>query len=98
MSLSRAFSQTNPGVGIHSTALTNQFQGGGDKKAGFPYQVGRIQWTEIALKTCDPTSSQVCCNLVLWNTTKLPIANISRPIGSNLRPNPYWKIFGAGNG
>ena len=97
MSLSRAFSQTNPGVGIRSDALSNQNQGGGDKKAGFPYQVGRIQWTEIALKTCDPTSSQGCCNLSLWNTTKLPRANISRPIGSTVRPNPYWRIYGTGN-
>jgi len=98
MSLSRAFSQTNPGVGIRSTTYTNQFQGGGNKKAGFPYQVGRDMWASIAIQTCNPTSSNVCCTLANWNRTRLPLANISRPIGSTVRPNPYWKIPGAGPG
>lgn len=96
-SAARAFTQTNRGVGIHSTATTNQFQGGGDKKAGFPYQVGRSMWTEIALDTCVPAQNRLCCNLSMWNTTKLPLANISRPVGSNVRPNPYWRVYGTGN-
>ena len=87
----RAFTSTNPGVGIRSTTFTNQFQGGGDKKAGFPYQVGRDMWASIAIQTCNPLSKAGCCTLSKWNRTKLPLANISRPIGSTLNPVPYWR-------
>jgi hypothetical protein len=31
------------------TSTTNQPQGGGNKKAGFPYQIGRTSWTPIFL-------------------------------------------------
>jgi hypothetical protein len=88
----RAFTSTN--INTNSNTITNQFQGGGDKKAGFPYQVGRIWWTSIAIQTCNPMSSVPCCTLTRWNTTKLPMANISRPIGSTLTPNPYWRLTG----
>jgi hypothetical protein len=31
-------------------SITNQNQGGGPKKAGLPYLVGRSSWSSIALK------------------------------------------------
>lgn len=31
-------------------AWANQNQGGGEKKAGFPYMVGRDSWTSIAFR------------------------------------------------
>lgn len=31
-------------------SITNQNQGGGSKKAGLPYLVGRSSWSSIALK------------------------------------------------
>ena len=42
------YSQTKRTASIDS--ITNQNQGGGDKKAGLPYQVGRSSWTSIAFK------------------------------------------------
>ena len=42
------YSQTKRTSSISS--ITNQNQGGGSKKAGFPYLVGRDSWTSIALK------------------------------------------------
>lgn len=41
------YSQTKRTASIAS--ITNQNQGGGSKKAGFPYLVGRDSWTSIAL-------------------------------------------------
>ena len=42
------YSQTKRTASIAS--ITNQNQGGGSKKAGFPYLVGRDSWTSIALR------------------------------------------------
>jgi hypothetical protein len=45
----------------------NQNQGGGSKKAGFPYIVGRTQWSNIHFR-CSPSESS-CCKLPGYNTT-----------------------------
>jgi hypothetical protein len=66
-----------------SNAITDQNQGGGEKKAGFPYQVGREHFTSIFIT---PTSLKVV------NNTKLPLANFSRNIGRNNNA-PYWKLI-----
>jgi len=42
------YSQTKRTASIAS--ITNKNQGGGSKKAGFPYLVGRDSWTSIALR------------------------------------------------
>lgn len=68
----------------------NQPQGGGDKKAGFPYQVGRTHWTPIFLG-CSQYQIR-CCELKNLKLTANPNVRQSRPMGSNLTPNPYWKI------
>ena len=71
-----------------SNAITDQNQGGGEKKAGFPYQVGRDSWSSIAIKTCNPQfPSFRCCSLDAVNTTKLPMANFSRPVGTPYQAN-----------
>lgn len=31
------------------SSIVNQNQGGGEKKAGFPYQVGRSSWANISI-------------------------------------------------
>ena len=41
------YSQTKKTASIAS--ITNQNQGGGNKKAGLPYQVGREAWSSVAL-------------------------------------------------
>jgi hypothetical protein len=76
-------------------------QGGGDKKAGFPYQIGRGYRTSIAFHTCNPANydkvNKYCCNLVGMQYTVNPKTNISRPIGSVMGyPNTYWKVPGVG--
>jgi len=45
----------------------NQNQGGGSKKAGFPYIVGRTQWTNIHFRTSPLQGS--CCKKSGYNTT-----------------------------
>jgi hypothetical protein len=72
-----------------SSYKTDQNQGGGDKKAGFPYQVGRpastygtpAYWYGIQ----QPLS--------VWNPVfgTYRVANISRPVGSTSRV-PYWRL------
>lgn len=76
----------------HISSITNQNQGGGSKKAGFPYQVGRSSWTGIAFNSLNPITGN-CCNLKSYNYSLMPLANISRPIGRNTN-NSYWHIKG----
>lgn len=73
-------------------SLVNRNQGGGSKKAGFPYQVGRTSWSSIFFESVDPVNGK-CCKL---NDYKLPlksVTNISAPIGRNYNRS-YWRIPG----
>jgi len=72
-----------------SNAVTSQNQGGGDKKAGFPYIIGRTQWTNIAL---DQQSGMK--NLKFMMKTVNPNTSITRPIGSTYTPNSYFTVPG----
>ena len=70
----------------------NQNQGGGNKKAGFPYHVGRTMWTGIALQTNVVKSN--CCKLSQMNSLVFT-GRQSRPIGSNVNANrEYWRVAG----
>ena len=62
------------------TSTTNQPQGGGNKKAGFPYQIGRSAWTSIALDNSSLRSLQFTAN---------PNVRMSRPTGTAV-PNTYF--------
>jgi len=64
-----------------SNYLTDANQGGGDKKAGFPYQVGRIYGVSNKIGP-DPKSAAGCCKLSQWNATVFPLARQSRGVGS----------------
>ena len=80
-----------------SNVFTNQNQGGGESKAGFPYQVGRSSWSSIAFDTCDAVNGtkmrcgSLKCMQFTGNKKK---ANPSRPIGSTYVPNTYFTIPG----
>lgn len=88
---------SNSTRGSHMSSIVNQNQGGGNKKAGFPYQVGRDSWTSIAFDSCNPTHIDFrCCSLKLYNRTVMPMANFSRPIGSVGQSNTYYHIPGTG--
>jgi hypothetical protein len=76
-------------------SITNQPQGGGSKKAGFPYQVGRSSWAEVAIRTCQPGVPTACCTLTQIMRTANPNTHISRPIG-RYTAQSYWNIPGTG--
>jgi len=59
--------------------IITQNQGGGNKKAGFPYQVGRESWTSMFLNSVDPVDGR-CCNLTKMNTTVNFTFYQSRPL------------------
>jgi len=61
---------------IASTAVTVQQQGGGEKKAGFPYIIGRTEHTNIAFR------GRELLNLTFLMKTFNPKTNFSRPISS----------------
>jgi hypothetical protein len=66
------YSQTKKTASIAS--ITNQNQGGGSKKAGLPYLIGRSSWTSIAF---NGTSQKIA-------VLKMPLTSTvsqSRPIG-----------------
>ena len=79
-----------------SNAITDQEQGGGSKKAGFPYQIGREWQTSITLGSTDPVSGH-CCTLKTLQLNLFPNARPSRPIGSTGHFVKYWHIPGTGN-
>lgn len=67
-----------------SNVNTTIKQGGGEKKAGFPYQIGRESWTSIFLHTVDPINGR-CCNQGKLATTMVFTKNTVRPIGNDSR-------------
>ena len=69
-----------------SNAITDQNQGGGDKKAGFPHTIGRDHWVSIYLNN----TSQ---NLKVLQFTVNPNVRQSRGVGHGPFPTPYWGIF-----
>ena len=79
----------------NATLTMNRNSGGGDKKAGFPYQIGRSYTTSIFFGAVDPVHGR-CCNLSYLSKNKGPLANMSRPIGRNNNI-AYWGIPGTGN-
>jgi len=73
-----------------SNAQTNQNQGGGEKKAGFPYMIGRGWRTNIAFGT-DSNPAIRCCGLKSYQTmTWTANAKPSRPISSRPAVGGYY--------
>jgi hypothetical protein len=79
----------------HASSITRQNQGGGDKKAGFPYQVGRGWRTSIAFNSTDPVHGH-CLTLKCTQMNLFPNARPSRPIGSTNQYVSYWHVPGTG--
>ena len=83
---SRAFSSVAGRAQFTTYAGLNQNVGGGDKKAGFPNMISmNTAWDNIFI-TPKPLS--------VWQFTMFPNVRPSRPVGSNLSPNPYWRANG----
>lgn len=70
-------------------SITNYNTGGGNKKAGFPYQVGRNSWVSIAMGASSLINGR-CCTLRRANTNLFPLARQSRPIGVSPTAISYW--------
>jgi len=74
-------------------SIINVNQGGGDKKAGLPYQVGRPYGFPIAMRVSQTRNTLFEMGSVHGlRFTVNPNVSISKPIGSTLIPNTYWKI------
>lgn len=70
------YSQTKRTASIAS--ITNKNQGGGSKKAGLPYLVGRDSWTSIALHGTKQYLTESTGGLQF---TMNPKVRQSRPVG-----------------
>lgn len=65
-------------------ATVNQSTGGGSKKAGFPYQIGRGWYTSIIMNSTDPVSGS-CCTLKNYMTMSFtPSGRVYRGVGGNV--------------
>jgi hypothetical protein len=72
-------------------------QGGGNKKAGFPHIVGRDHWVSIYLGAGNSSAvTGKCCSLKNLQLTANPNVCASRPVGSTVQFNTYWKCPGSG--
>jgi hypothetical protein len=89
----RAFSGSNRAQ-MGSNVFTTQSQGGGSKKAGFPYQVGRDSWSSIFINGGNPVTKSGCASLKCLQFTSNPNVSQSRPIGSTYYPNTYFHVTG----
>lgn len=84
----RMFSTAGSRQGFISNPSITINQGGGNKKAGFPYMIGRDHWASIFIQDRP---------LSVYKRTRFPLANQSRPIGSLAKNAPgYWHIPGTG--
>jgi hypothetical protein len=91
MRYGNAFKSTNRNR-MSSNAYTDQNQGGGDKKAGFPHTVGRDHWTSIYMGAGNNVAvTGRCCSLTQLQITANPNVCQSRPIGSTYHFNSYWR-------
>jgi len=66
-----------------SNAITGQNQGGGSKKAGFPYQVGRDHWASIFFGQKPQTGA--CCTQARAAQTLVFTRNTVRPVSNDPR-------------
>uniref|UniRef100_A0A6C0I5Q3 Uncharacterized protein n=1 Tax=viral metagenome TaxID=1070528 RepID=A0A6C0I5Q3_9ZZZZ len=87
------FSSSSSRHQMGSNAITGQNQGGGSKKAGFPYMVGRGYQSSIAFQMTSPAFGH-CTTLNNLQTTLFPLVSLSRPVGSTNSYNTYWNIPG----
>ena len=75
------YSQTKKTSSIAS--ITNKNQGGGSKKAGLPYLIGRESWSSVALRN----TSQRMSVLKMPLTTNV---SQSRPVGVRPGSSTYF--------
>jgi len=74
--------------------IVNANQGGGNKKAGLPYQIGRETWSSIFLHSTDPVNGH-CCTIKDQMTMRFTPSNyVARPIGGSVTvAQSYYRPF-----
>jgi len=66
------------------SVIVNANQGGGNKKAGLPHQIGRESWSSIFLNATDPVHGK-CCTQKQQMTMKFTPSNYqARPVGGSV--------------
>ena len=64
--------------------IVNSNQGGGNKKAGLPYQIGRGTWSSIFFHSTDPVNGN-CCTQQQQMTMRFTSSSYqARPIGGSV--------------
>jgi hypothetical protein len=78
----------------NATSTTNRNQGGGNKKAGLPYQIGRESYTSVLFGSSNPVNKH-CFSMANYSCKRIPSAtSISRPIGSSVnQARGYYSMF-----
>ena len=71
----------------------NANQGGGNKKAGLPYQIGRESWTSIFLHATDPVYGKCCTQKDQMTMKFTPSTYQARPTGGSVTVNRgYYSV------
>ena len=82
--------------GRNYSQTINQNQGGGSKKAGLPYQIGRESYTSVIMGNTDVVHGK-CCTLKSYMTMPFTTPSQSSPIGGNVGiARDYYKVPGLG--
>jgi len=66
------------------SVTVNANQGGGNKKAGLPYQIGRETWTSIFLRATDPIYGRCCTQKDQMTMKFTPSTYQARPTGGSV--------------
>ena len=64
--------------------IINANQGGGNKKAGLPYQIGRGTWTSIFFHATDPVNGNCCTQKQQMTMRFTPSSYQARPTGGSV--------------
>ncbi len=65
----------------HMSSIVNQNQGGGNKKAGLPYQIGRESFTSVFLHSTDPVHGNCCTRSQIMKNRFTLFPNQNLPVG-----------------
>ena len=74
------------------SVIVNANQGGGNKKAGLPYQIGRDTWTSIFLRSTDPVYGKCCTHKQIMTMPFTPSNYQSRNTGPNQANQKYFRV------
>ena len=77
----------------NATSITNHNQGGGNKKAGLPYQIGRESYTSVLFGSSNPVNKH-CFSKANYTCMRFTNTTVSRPIGSSVnQARGYYGMF-----